>query len=150
MSTYREIVGKKIKTVTSDPSAGTDGQMWYLSPTGNFRGVTISKAWSSAAPQIYANFGGGRAGIQTAALGCGGYASSPNQPSGPTDSTSEYDGTAWSLHPATLNTGRGALNGCGTQTAAAVFGGQGPYPGPGNATEEFNGAAWTNGGDLNA
>ena len=86
--------------------------------------------------QIYANFGGGRAGTQTAGLGCGGYPG--NAPSGPTSSTTEYDGSSWSLHPASLTTGRGALNGCGTQTAAAVFGGQGPYPGPGNATEEFN------------
>ena len=107
-----------------------------------------SGAWSSAAPQIYTNFGGGRAGTQTAALGAGGYAG--NAPSGPTSATTEYDGSSWSLHPASLTTGRGALNGCGTQTAAAVFGGQGPYPGPGNATEEFNGSSWTNGGDLNA
>ena len=150
MSTYREIVGKKIKKVSSDPSSGTEGEMWYNSTTGTLRGPAVTKAWSSASPQIYANFGGGRAGTQTAALGCGGYASSPNPPSGPSSSTSEYDGSSWTLHPASLNTARGALNGCGTQTAAAVFGGQGPYPGPGNATEEFDGSSWTSTGDLNA
>ena len=36
MSTYREIVGKKIKKVSSDPSDGLDGEMWYNSTTGAF------------------------------------------------------------------------------------------------------------------
>ena len=31
MATYRELVGKKIKKVTSDPSDSIDGQMWYNS-----------------------------------------------------------------------------------------------------------------------
>ena len=37
MSTYREIVGKKIKKVSSDPSDGLDGQMWYNSTSGSLR-----------------------------------------------------------------------------------------------------------------
>ena len=44
MSTYREIVGKKIRKVTSDPSTGIDGQMWYNSTTGSIRGLAILKA----------------------------------------------------------------------------------------------------------
>ena len=148
MTTFKEIQGRNIRSYTTNPDNPLEGQMWYNSTSQVLKGVVASGAWSSAAPQIYTNFGGGRAGTQTAALGAGGYAG--NAPSGPTSSTTEYDGSSWSLHPASLTTGRGALNGCGTQTAAAVFGGQGPYPGPGNATEEFNGSSWTNGGDLNA
>ena len=50
MSTYREIVGKKIKKVSSDPSSGTDGEMWYNSTTGTLRGPAIVEAWSSGPP----------------------------------------------------------------------------------------------------
>ena len=150
MSTFKNIQGKNIRSYANNAPNATAGEMWYNRSEQKLKGVVASGAWSSTAPQIYANFGGGRAGTQTAGLGCGGYPSSPNPPSGPSSSTTEYDGSSWSLHPASLNTARGALNGCGTQTAAAVFGGQGPYPGPGNATEEFNGSAWTSSGDLNA
>ena len=149
MATYRSLVGHKINKLSSDPAEPLTGQMWYNSTTGTLRGTALIKGWSSASPQIYTNFGGGRAGTQTAALGAGGYAG--NAPTLPAqNATTEYNGSSWSLHPASMTTGRGALNGCGTQTAAAVFGGEAPYPGPGNATEEFDGSSWTNGGDLNA
>ena len=47
MTTYREIVGKKIKKVTSDPSTGIDGQMWYNSTTGAIRGLAVLTATRS-------------------------------------------------------------------------------------------------------
>ena len=43
MSTYREIIGKKIKKVSSDPSEGIDGQMWYNTTTGKLRGIALSE-----------------------------------------------------------------------------------------------------------
>ena len=46
-----------------------------------------------------------------------------------------------------LTTARTSLAGCGIQTAALAFGGDGPG-GNSNATEEYNGTAWTNGGNL--
>ncbi len=57
MSTYREIVGKKIRKVTSDPSTGIDGQMWYNSTTGSIRGLAILEAWASASPLTTARYG---------------------------------------------------------------------------------------------
>ena len=119
MSTYKEIVGKKIKTITSDPSAGTDGEMWYLSPTGNFRGVAINKAWSSAANMTTGRADGtGSAGTSTA--GFYGGASSPDS-----TITEEYNGTGWSANPA-MNDNLTQRIGFGTYTAAVVAGGWGP------------------------
>ena len=57
MATYREIVGKKIKKVTSDPSTGIDGEMWYNSTTGTLRGPALVEAWSSGASFINAREG---------------------------------------------------------------------------------------------
>ena len=54
MSTYREIVGKKIKKVSSDPSEGLDGEMWYNSTTGTLRGLKLVEAWISAPNMINA------------------------------------------------------------------------------------------------
>jgi len=68
VSTYREIIGKKIKKVSADPSSGIDGEMWYNSTTKSIRGLAITEAWSSASAlntAVYYNCG---AGDQTAAF----------------------------------------------------------------------------------
>jgi len=75
-------------------------------------------------------------GIQTAAIGAGGY-------SGPyTNASYSYNGTSWTNTPS-LNTAR-TCKGAGSQTAGVVFGGNAPpsdaYQ---NATEEWNGSSWT-------
>ena len=49
MSTYRAIVGKKIKSLSSDPTEGADGQMWYNTTTKKLRGLAVVEAWSSSA-----------------------------------------------------------------------------------------------------
>ena len=46
----------------------------------------------------------------------------------------------------TLNTARNQLAGCGTQTAGLAFGGM--IPSFSNATEEYNGTAWTSVNNL--
>ena len=48
MSTYKAIVGKKIKTASIDPSNSDEGQMWYNTTTGTLRGLAIAEAWSSS------------------------------------------------------------------------------------------------------
>ena len=54
--------------------------------------------------------------------------------------------SAWRT-AASLNTGRGYMSGCGTQTAALAFAGEAP---PRSAlTESYNGTAFTEVGDLN-
>ena len=82
MSTYREIHGKAIKSVTTDPSAATDeGQVWYNTNSSTFKSIISTEAWSSASAlntAVYYNCG---AGDQTAALSFQGTA-------GPNPSTS--------------------------------------------------------------
>jgi hypothetical protein len=135
VSTYREIIGKKIKKVSSDPSSGIDGEMWYNSTTKSIRGLAISQAWVSSSPMTTGRADGtGSAGTSTA--GFYGGASSPDS-----TITEEYNGTGWSANPA-MNDNLTQRIGFGTYTAAVVAGGWGP---PNSAeTEEFNGTAFTN------
>ena len=118
MTTYREIVGKKIKKVTSDPSTGIDGQMWYNSTTGNLRGLAVVEAWSSSGSLSSARGFVSHTGTQTASLLAGGLSPAPTYFS----ASEEYNGLGWttggSLPAATY-----ALSSAGTQTAALVFGG---------------------------
>ena len=137
MSTYREIVGKKIKKVTSDPSTGIDGQMWYNSTTGAIRGLAVLEAWSAGASTATSKQRSGGCGTQTAGLNCGGFAAPPNGAAH--DGTEEYNGSGWSTG-GTLNTARGNTKLVGTQTAAVYFGQNSPNTG---VTEEYNGTAWT-------
>ena len=68
MSTYKEIVGKKIKSLSSDPSNSAEGQMWYNTTTSKLRGLAVSEAWASSATLPGNRTYGGGAGSQTAAL----------------------------------------------------------------------------------
>ncbi len=119
MSTYREIIGKKIKKVSSDPSSGTDGQMWYNSTTGTLRGPAVLSAWSSGGNTLDLRFAGSGAGTQTAGLIFGGWGS-PNVspvPAGTTIATTEeYNGVGWTSGGA-MNNNRHYMCGMGTQTA---------------------------------
>ncbi len=148
MATYREIVGKKIKKVSSDPSAGTAGQMWYNSTTGTLRGPAILEATSSGA-----NLGTPRAqlaggGIQTAAFVAGGTQTSP---SSGTTTTENYNGTGWASSAAMSNA-RVYFGATGPQTAGLAVAGGPPFsPSPGGAqnnVEEYDGEGWTGGGAI--
>ena len=140
MSTYKELIGKKIKVVSSDPSDSAEGQMWYNTTTGSLRGLAIVEAFSSGANTINSKQRVGGCGTQNAGLACGGLSAPPDPPGLAT--TEEYNGTGWTA-AANLNTARGNTALIGTQTAA-VFSGKGspgtPYAG---TTELYNGTAWT-------
>ena len=45
MATYRELVGKNIKILSSDPSTGMDGEVWYNSTKGTLRGLGAIEAY---------------------------------------------------------------------------------------------------------
>ena len=142
MSTYREIIGKKIKKVSSDPSSGTEGEMWYNSTTGTLRGPAILSAWTSCGPLISVQGDMANVGIQTASLCAGG---SNNPGSENVNITQEGNGTGFS-QGGNLNTERRGCAGFGVQTSAVCFGGYTTtYD---NNTEEYNGTAWTNGNDT--
>ena len=137
MSTYREIVGKKIKKVSSDPSSGIEGEMWYNSTTGSLRGPKFSEAWSSSAPINTTRYGSGGAGTQTAGLMIGGNV-------GPSDTRStaveEYNGSGWATGGA-LPTATRSLASAGIQTAAFAAGGYDTA----NTAEAYtyDGSSWT-------
>jgi hypothetical protein len=142
MTTYKEIFGKPIKVLSSDPTdAGAAGQVWYNSTLGSFRSVLASGAWSSASSTINAKQRPGGCGTQTAGLAAGGF-TAPGPTLTALATTEEYNGSGWSSG-GNLNTARGNVGLAGTQTAA-VFSGQGspstPYAG---TTELYDGTSWT-------
>jgi len=142
MATYRELVGKKIKKVTSDPSDSLDGQMWYNSTTGALRGLAITEAWASSGPLPEANYGAAGAGSQTDMIYFGG-APYPAL----TNKTFEYNGTGWSEGGNYIGSIK-YLAGCGTQTAGLGAGGQIPSPGAQTSSAEYDGSSWTSGDTL--
>ena len=97
MTTYKEIVGQKIRKISSNPSEAQTGQMWYNTTVSGLKALAISEAWASAAPLIVARDKPGNAGTQTAALAFGG--------TGALVSAAEYNGSGWKVAP-NLNTQR--------------------------------------------
>jgi len=143
VSTYREIIGKKIKKVSSDPSSGADGEMWYNSTTGTLRGPAILEAWSSGSPLVTENYGAGGAGTQTAFLYWGGdkYPAPAR-----TNETYEYNGSGWAAGGDYIGS-VSYVGGCGTQTAALGAGGFTGTATP-TASAEYNGTSWTAGNSM--
>ena len=143
MTTYKTIRGTHIKTVTTDPPAPVNGQMWYNSTTRVMKGFTSSPvgSWSSGGSLNTARFGAAGLGIQTAALMAGGQAPPI---SGVVES---YNGTSYS-EVADI-TARRLAGGAGTSTAGLVFGGANPSTTGKTETESWNGSGWTEVADLN-
>jgi hypothetical protein len=141
MSTYKNLIGKDVNFLSTDPdNTQAEGQIWYNSTSNVFKDLITSNAWSSGAPLITGRSRMAGCGTQTVGLGFGGY--SPN-----TGKTEEYNGTGWANGGA-LNTARYNLGGCGTQTAGLGFAG---YNGSTlkNESEEYNGSSWTEGNNVN-
>jgi len=137
MSTYKEIIGKKIKKVTSDPSNSVDGQMWYNSTTGSIRGLAVLSAWSSGSPLITARYSTSGAGTQTAGLHIAGNV-------GPSDTRTalveEYNGSGFSAGGA-LPTATRSGGSAGTQTAAFYAGGYATADV--SSAYTYDGSSWT-------
>ena len=135
MAAYKDLVGQKITSVTSNPPEPKTGQMWYNSSAAKLRGLAITEAWASAAPLSTGRYGAAGGGPQTAAITAAG-----NTQTGTTATTEFYDGTGWSTST-DINTSRGALGSSkdGSQTAHLVFGGTSNS----TASESWNGSSWT-------
>ena len=140
MSTYREIVGKKIKKVSSDPSSGLDGEMWYNSTTGSLRGVQFLEAWVSSSKYITGRASFGSAGTQAANVIFGGRIPAMQ------NLTEEYNGSGWTSSGVIGSAGY-AYRGFGIQTAAVSAG---LFMGPGVQTTiyEYDGSTWTSANAL--
>ena len=148
MSTYKNLIGKDVNFLTTDPdNAAAEGQIWYNSTSGVFKDLLTLNAWSNGGSLSVEHRDTATAGTQTAGL-C--FSGSP--PSGGITATEEYNGSGWGTGGALNTARRGAARfSASTQTAGLVFGGSGP-PNPTvlNATEEYNGTAWTSVNNLPA
>ena len=144
MSTYKNLIGKDVNSLTADPdNDAAEGQIWYNSTVGQFKNLIIGEAWSSGAAMVrqsasaQLNLG---TGIQTAALVAGGYSPYSNL-------TEEYNGSGWTSG-GNLSTAR-ITSGFGTQTAGVAVGGLTPPNTTTGVSEEYDGSSWTAGGSLN-
>ena len=140
MTTYKEISGQLIRTLSSDPANPQTGQIWYNSTIGVLKGQgLLPGAWSSGGNMINSYAYRSGAGTQTAGLAIAGFTS----PGGGVQSaTEEYDGATWTAGGA-INTARFIAASGGTQTSAFYMGGQTAPTVQSNATEEYNGSSWT-------
>ena len=153
MATYREIHGRAIKSLSTDPSATTDeGQIWYNTASSTFKSIVNYEAWASGANSINAFTTRAGSGTQAANLIAGGDDPSANGRS----EVEEYNGTGWTAGGALPVTRRTAA-GCGPQTASIIFGGKtGPSATPGSSPEsnsatslDYNGSSWTSNPSMN-
>jgi len=148
MTTFKEIRGTAIQSVSSDPTNPEGGQIWYNNTIGVLKGYKFTAGtWASGGNMVNSYYGRAQAGTQTAGLVFGGRNNNPASPVVNSNATEKYDGTTWTANPTGLNTSRRYLSGCGTQTAALAFGGVDPTTG--TMTESFNGTSWTNVNSLN-
>ena len=47
MATYKQIFGKQVKFLSSDPANEAEGQVWYNSTSGTFKSVVSGGGWST-------------------------------------------------------------------------------------------------------
>ena len=90
MTTYKEIFGKPVKVLSTDPTdAEAEGQVWYNSTSGTFKTKLPVSAWASSGNMSAARTQIGGAGSESSGLAFGGEAASN------TNSTEENNGSAW-------------------------------------------------------
>ena len=140
MTTYRNLHGRSIQSVSTNPTETVaEGQVWYNSTADSFKSAFVVEAWSSSGSLVTARKYLGGCGTQTAALAFGGKTTAN------TASTEEYNGSGFSAGGDLVNARR-YLAGCGTQTAALAFGGS--ITAKVGNTEEYDGSSWSEQTDL--
>ena len=113
MSTYKNLIGKDVNFLTTDPdNDSAEGQIWYNSTSGAFKNVAGASSWASAEDLSTARRESGAAGTQTASVVFGGGLPNPD-----TAATEEYNGFNYSTG-GNMTTAREGLGAAGTQTAA--------------------------------
>ena len=141
MATYRELHGRSIQAVTTDPTGDvSEGQIWYNTTSDTFKTTLVSEAWASSAPMISAKRAAMPGGIQTAAFTAGGNDGSTN-----VNSTFEYNGSGFSSG-GNINTTRRGGGGAGTLTAGLIIGGYTTTIV--GSTEEYDGTSWTSANSM--
>ena len=145
MTTFKEIKGQLIRSVSSDPANPQLGEIWYNNTTGVLKGyVNLGGAFSSGGNLNTARSQmGGIGSTNAAAIAAGG--------GGPSAVAEEYNGVGWTTIPS-LNQARTILGGSpsGSVTAGIVYGGQTGGSGTTQgSTENYDGTSWTEVNNLN-
>jgi len=141
MSTYKNLIGKDVNFLTTDPdNAQAEGQIWYNSTSDVFKDLIANRAWVSSGSMITARGLAGSGGTSTSAFVAAGYTTTI------VANTEEYNGTGFSTG-ANVGTARSQTAGAGTETAGLIAGGFEP-PSTGK-TEEYNGTSWSEQNDMN-
>ena len=140
MTTFKEIRGTAIQSVSSDPTNPEVGQIWYNNTIGVLKGYDLTlAAWASGGNVATARYGSAGAGTQTAGLAFGGFSTANS------NATEEYNGSTWGPG-GNMATARREIGGAGTQTSGLGFGG---FTTTAVAnTEEYDGTSWTSGGTM--
>jgi len=145
MTTYKEIKGQLIRSVSNDPANPQVGEIWYNNTIGVLKGDQyVTGTWSAGGNLTSDFFGRAASGTQTAGLNFGGRNPGPVFVSG---NTEEYNGTSWSEQN-NLNTARRYLSGFGTEPASVACAGAPGSNSPGTITEEYNGTSWTSANNM--
>ena len=99
MTTFKEIRGTAVESVSSDPSNPEVGQIWYNNSIGVLKGYqSLGGVWASGGNLATARRVLGGAGTQTAGLGFGGYITTE------VANTEEYTGSFVTTTPSILTT----------------------------------------------
>ena len=135
MATYKQIFGKQVKFLSSDPTNEGEGQIWYNSTSGTFKTVLVSEAWSSSAALSTGRGEMASGGTQTASIAS--FGGTPNS-----NAAEEYNGSGWATLP-NGNTARRLLAATAQGTPSAFMAIGGYTTTYSNLVEEYNGSSWT-------
>lgn len=143
MSTYKALIGKYVRSVSSDPSTSYgEGEIWYNTDSNTFKTVIPIGAWASGGNMNTGASSNAGFGIQTSAVSAGG-----NTRSGQSE---EYNGSSWTSLPSMPRSQPAFIfGGCGVETAGITAGGMPGGQGQVATSDEWNGSSWTGGGNMN-
>jgi hypothetical protein len=144
MTTYREIHGRSIKSVSTDPTAEvTEGEIWYNTTSETFKSVIIGEAWSSGSPLIAAKGNGGSLPGSPSSYGLAAGGSTGGSWTSAVNSTYSWNGSGWASE-SNMSVARNGVRGDGSSTSALFVGGiKPPAADYSNASESWNGSSWT-------
>jgi len=141
MATYKQIFGKAIKVLASDPSNEGLGQIWYNSTSSTYKTIVNPAAWSAGGVLTSARDSMGTA--KQATISSNLIFGGKDAPGTGRNLAESYNGTAWTVENV-MPTGRQKVGGAGDQTAALAFGGEtGPPNVPSDVTSSYDGTNWT-------
>jgi len=143
MANYTELRGLRVKYVSSNPSPGKTGEVWYNTTDKALRAFVGRTAWSAGGNLITGRNDLAGFGIQTATACFGGV-----DATAVSNDTEEYNGSGWAAGedmPSAVYEHAGT----GTLTAGLSVGGTLPG-GITNVTNEYDGTDWSAGGDYPA